>query len=243
MERQSTNYLVVHCSASPPGLDIGAAEIRQWHKVRGWSDIGYHFILRRDGRIEEGRPADEVGCHVKGHNSDTLALCLVGGVDQRQRPQNNFTDAQRASLRQLVGALSARYPQAKVIGHRDFPGVAKACPCFDAIGWARRSGFPATEPLRTANAAMLKAVKIETEDGDEADSEMSAAERLPRTSGAQWLTALGGFNGGGLGFGLFAGMDWIAIAVLCGFATAGGVAILIAMGNENRQKLWKRIVG
>lgn len=127
--------IVVHCSATPPNIDIGAAEIREWHQGRGWRDIGYHFVIRRDGTIERGRPLEQPGAHVARHNANSIGICMVGGVSKLQDPEPNYTDAQWAMLYAVVVALVLRHPNARVMGHRDFPGVAKACPCFDVMSW------------------------------------------------------------------------------------------------------------
>jgi N-acetylmuramoyl-L-alanine amidase len=143
MTRKSTNWLVLHCSATRAIQDIGAREITQWHLAQGWNTIGYHFVIRRNGRIEKGRPDDEIGAHVQGHNHDSIGICLVGGLNNRTfRPENNFTPQQWDSLKKLLTGLLRKYPKAKVLGHRDFPGVQKACPCFAAKTWAKRNGFP-----------------------------------------------------------------------------------------------------
>ncbi len=142
--RSSTKHIVLHCSATRAVLDVGVKEIRQWHKDRGWADIGYHFVIRRDGRVEKGRPRDEVGAHVANHNSNTVGVCLVGGVaNDSLTPEDNFTKAQWASLKVVVAELLKVYPKATILGHRDFPKVAKACPCFEAKAWAKKNGFPA----------------------------------------------------------------------------------------------------
>lgn len=144
MPRTKTNWIVVHCSATRPTQDIGVKEIRQWHKAKGWSDIGYHLVIRRGGRVEKGRPIDQIGAHVAGHNSDSVGVCMVGGIgDKTFAPESNFTKAQWASLNSVVADLVKKYPKAKVQGHRDFKGVAKACPCFDAKPWAKANAFPA----------------------------------------------------------------------------------------------------
>lgn len=145
MARAKTDYIVIHCSATRAVQDIGAKEIRAWHKAKGWADIGYHLVIRRDGRVEKGRPLDAIGSHVKGHNANSVGVCMVGGLanDAPWGPQNNFTAAQWTALKATVADLLKRYPKAKVLGHRDFPGVAKACPCFDAKPWAAKNGFPA----------------------------------------------------------------------------------------------------
>lgn len=142
MARKSTQFIVLHCSATRPQQDIGAKEIRQWHKAKGWVDIGYHFVIRRDGRVEKGRPVDAVGAHVAGFNSISLGICLVGGIGADSwKPENNFTKAQWSALKQLVTEMRVKYPTAKIVGHRDFPDVHKACPCFEAKAWAAENGF------------------------------------------------------------------------------------------------------
>lgn len=129
-------FLVVHCSATPPKVDVGVKEIDRWHRDRGFLKIGYHFVIRRDGTVEPGRELDERGAHVEDHNHESIGICMVGGVDAKMRPANNFTVQQFAALTVLLRKLKdTAYPDAVVQGHRDFPGVAKACPSFDVKGW------------------------------------------------------------------------------------------------------------
>jgi len=140
VDRKSTNWLVVHCSATPPTMNIGAKEIRRWHRERGWTDIGYHYVLRRNGTVETGRPEGTVGAHVENYNRNSIGICLVGGVDAKLNPEDNFTSAQYAALAELLRDLRQKYPQAEVCGHRDFPGVRKACPSFDVQKWIKETG-------------------------------------------------------------------------------------------------------
>lgn len=142
MARRSTKYIVIHASATRPVQDIGAKEIRVWHKSKGWSDIGYHLVIRRNGKVEKGRAIDVVGAHVKGYNSNSVGICMVGGIGDDFQPAANFTREQWASLKTVVSDLVKRYPDAGVLGHRDFPDVHKACPCFDAKVWAAKNNFP-----------------------------------------------------------------------------------------------------
>lgn len=125
--------IVVHCSDSPDNLDIGAREIHGWHvRDRGWTDIGYHYVVRRSGTVELGRyhngdsvlEGKEIGAHVKGQNSDALAICWVGRVKPRA--------AQMAALLKLVRALMAAHqvPLAKVYGHKEL-AEGKTCPNLD----------------------------------------------------------------------------------------------------------------
>ncbi|MDO8328871.1 MAG: N-acetylmuramoyl-L-alanine amidase [Fluviicoccus sp.] len=133
MER--VQYIAVHCSATRPTANIGAADIDTMHRARKFACIGYHYVIRRSGAVEKGRPERNAGAHVEGYNSKALGICLVGGIDCQGKAQNNFTPAQLDALRQLLAELKTRYPQAIVQGHRDFPNVAKDCPCFDVRAW------------------------------------------------------------------------------------------------------------
>lgn len=146
MKRARTDLIVVHCSATPPDMDIGADTIDRWHKARGWSSIGYHYVVRRNGVADVGRPHDETGAHCKGHNHNSVAVCWVGGVDNAGNPQDNRTIKQKYGLLGIIAMLRELYPQAVVVGHRnlskdvDGDGVVeewewvKACPSFDAMG-------------------------------------------------------------------------------------------------------------
>lgn len=127
--------IVVHCSATPPDRDVDAAEINRWHRAKGWRMIGYHYVIKRDGTIETGRPITEAGAHVRGHNSYTIGICLVGGVDSNDIPEENFTADQQHSLYRLVATLVDDFKITMCIGHRDIPGVNKACPSFDVMDW------------------------------------------------------------------------------------------------------------
>lgn len=128
---KSVDFLIVHASATSPDHDIGAQEIRRWHRERGWFDIGYHYVIRRDGVLETGRKDTRPGAHVRGFNHRSLGICLVGGVDKKQNPQDNYTDEQYETLGRILTELSQRHPDAEVLGHRDMPNVHKACPCFE----------------------------------------------------------------------------------------------------------------
>lgn len=147
MTIKSVRYLVVHCAATPPARDIGVKELRAMHLQRGFNDVGYHYVIRRDGRVEKGRADTVAGAHVSGFNSISLGVCLVGGVDAQGKAENNYTPAQREALEQLLLRLQASYPSAQILGHRDLSPDKngdgkispnewlKACPCFDVRAW------------------------------------------------------------------------------------------------------------
>lgn len=142
-KRSNTSWIVIHCSATRAVQDIGVREIRKWHQAQGWADVGYHFVVRRSGKVEKGRDVDLIGAHVQGHNHNSVAICMVGGIgDNSWRPTNNFTPQQWVALEKLVRSLTIRYPRARVLGHRDFAGVTKACPCFSAKAWAKKLKLP-----------------------------------------------------------------------------------------------------
>lgn len=142
-KRTKTDFIAVHCSATTEKMNIGAADIDKWHRQRGWACIGYHYVIRRDGTVEQGRDEAVIGAHVEGWNAASVGICMAGGVDANDvsKAVNNFTPAQFESLKKLLGELKTRYPKAKIQGHRDFPKVAKACPSFDVKAWAKTVGL------------------------------------------------------------------------------------------------------
>ena len=131
------DFLAVHCSATPEGKAFTAKDIDRWHREKGWRMIGYHYVIGLDGKVEKGRPDDMPGAHVEGYNSRSLGICLIGGCDAAMKPKNTFTPAQFKSLHDLLKTLHAKYPNAVIQGHRDFPKVAKACPSFSVKDWLK----------------------------------------------------------------------------------------------------------
>lgn len=126
-------YLVVHCSATPEGRNHTAKDIDAWHRQRGFDGIGYNYVIRLDGTIEEGRDVNKIPSHVKGYNKESIGICYIGGIDKNTlQPKDTRTSAQKEALKKLLVELKKLYPQAEILGHRDFPNVAKACPCFNA---------------------------------------------------------------------------------------------------------------
>lgn len=123
------NKIIIHCSATRLSQDIGAAEIDKWHKQQGWDGIGYHYVIRRNGRIENGRAIEKAGAHCKGHNANSIGICLVGGIDDNGKAENNFTERQFLSLDTLLTKLRGLYPIKTIAGHCRYTN--KACPCFD----------------------------------------------------------------------------------------------------------------
>ena len=127
--------IVIHCADTPWDMDIGAETIRKWHmEEREWSDIGYHYVIRRDGTVETGRPLVRDGAHAKGYNN-YIGICMVGGKAKDGRLACNFTSLQFEALADLVAILQDSHgiPNDKVIGHNEVSD--KACPTFDVRAW------------------------------------------------------------------------------------------------------------
>lgn len=121
--------LIVHCAATPEGKHFTVEDIRRWHKARGWSDIGYHYVVYLDGRVMLGRPIGQIGAHVAGHNTGTVGVCYVGGVSaDGSVAKDTRTAAQRASLLWLTENLVRIHRITKITGHNEY--AAKACPSF-----------------------------------------------------------------------------------------------------------------
>ena len=162
------DWIIIHCAATRLGHDdhVGAEQIRAWHLDRGWRDIGYNFVIRRDGTIEQGRSLAVAGAHTgdvlrergkRSWNQRGIGVCLVGGLDGdgRNTLTDPYTPAQWTTLSELVRRLMREHavPKANIAGHRDMqkrfgqsPGKSrKACPCFNAAAWAR-AGCPPAGP-------------------------------------------------------------------------------------------------
>lgn len=143
-ERKITE-IIIHCSATPDGRDYTVDDIRRWHRQRGYSDVGYHYIVYRNGILAQGRDVNIIGAHASGHNAHSIGICYIGGMNaENTRPEDTRTLRQKARLLSLLVDLRKLYPNARIIGHRDLSpdkngdGIIepsewmKACPSFDA---------------------------------------------------------------------------------------------------------------
>ncbi len=138
--RYPVTEIILHCADTRPDWMAGrpiiekVAEIRRWHvQERGWRDIGYHWVIDRDGAVAPGRPETEIGAHVEGHNRGTIGICLLGGYGAKADDpfEKNVTDAQGAALKRLIREIKGRTAIRKVSGHNDY--AAKACPGFRLV--------------------------------------------------------------------------------------------------------------
>lgn len=152
--RQITE-IIIHCAATRPEWMSGSrtnrkvAEIRKWHKARGWRDIGYHLVIDRDGTVADGRPISQTGAHVKGHNTGTIGVCLIGGYGAAadDRFEDHFTPEQDKALMVTISNLMAAYGDLKVSGHNEYAN--KGCPGFRVSNWLAED-VPDTTPTPPA---------------------------------------------------------------------------------------------
>ena len=128
--------IVIHCSDSPQGRGDDAATIHRWHLERDFSGIGYHFVVLEDGTRQSGRPVYWQGAHCQGHNSNSIAICLIG--------QGEYTEEQYGALTELLRELLVDHPQAWVVGHYELDR-RKGCPMFDVPQWLESRGFIQTK--------------------------------------------------------------------------------------------------
>ena len=124
------NKIILHCSATREGQDISTETIRGWHvNERGWSDIGYHFVVLLDGTVDKARPVERQGAHVRGKNKGSIGVCYIGGCDADMNPKDTRNEAQKKSLEELITYLMESYDDATLHGHNEFS--SKACPSFN----------------------------------------------------------------------------------------------------------------
>ena len=125
------NKIIIHCSATPEGRKTSADEIKSWHLERGFSDVGYHYIVHLDGSISYGRNVEKIGAHSRGQNKMSIGVCYIGGLDECLDPKDTRTPQQKESLLILLKTLKKLHSKAVIYGHRDFS--EKACPSFNAF--------------------------------------------------------------------------------------------------------------
>ena len=130
MPMRKIELLVIHCTASRPDQHISAEMLDKMHKARGWKGTGYHYYITRDGQLYRGRLEDEIGAHARHYNAHSIGICYEGGLDEKGRPADTRTPAQRQALIALLRSLKIDYPDAEIVGHCELEGVHKACPCF-----------------------------------------------------------------------------------------------------------------
>ena len=142
--RSKSDMIVIHCSATPADMDIGVEKIKHWHVVEnGWDDVGYHYVIKRDGTLETGRDESMVGSHARAVNGTSIGICLIGGSNKSGDWENNFLPEQFDTLEQLISTLQDKYDIKKIIGHYEVDDKKK-CPSFNVKEWLDNNGISNT---------------------------------------------------------------------------------------------------
>jgi N-acetylmuramoyl-L-alanine amidase len=213
------DMIVVHCTATRPEwqsdqtAEEKVAEVKKWHTDKGWSDIGYHYLIDRDGTIVDGRPVESAGAHAIKYNATSIGVAIFGGHGGTANDEfeENFTDAQDRSLRRLIAQLRMEFPNiTQIVGHNDLPNVNKACPTFRVNKWIAQDKTPPKEPRKSL-----------------AQSKTIQASQVTKIAGL--ATPLVGTLGG---------LDWQKLLILGGLS----IVILIGTGviDIERTKKWKQ---
>lgn len=139
---RTINEIIIHCSATPEGREVSVETIRKWHKRRGFSDIGYHYVIHLDGAVEKGRPIELPGAHCKGRNDNSIGVCYIGGTDNsfpKPRPKDTRTESQKSAMKNLVTSLMKQYglTAEQVHGHNEYAN--RDCPSFDVKAWKKEA--------------------------------------------------------------------------------------------------------
>lgn len=162
MANSPIKYIVLHYSATYADQDLDVDDIRKMHLARGFNDVGYHYVIKRDGTVQKGRPDHVVGAHVAGHNTGSLGICCIGGLERATGPNkgvDNRTQAQKDATVLLVNDLLKKHPKAQVVGHRDLG--ATQCPGFDVRTWwaSVKDGVPSGEADGSGPGDILSRLK------------------------------------------------------------------------------------
>ena len=133
------HYLTIHCAATPEGRNVSAEQICQWDQAK-FGQTSYHWVIELDGSTHRTLRDDQNGAHVGGANTGNIGICYVGGIDKNLNPKDTRTPAQKKAMLALVRTYMEHHPGLLVRGHRDWPGVKKACPSFDVDSWLAETG-------------------------------------------------------------------------------------------------------
>jgi N-acetylmuramoyl-L-alanine amidase len=135
MKKREVKYIVIHCTATQPETKIEAIQ-KYWREVKGWKDVpGYHYIIKGNGEVVKLLEETKNSYGVYAHNNECISISYIGGIDKTGKPKDTRTRAQENAMFDKIVELTEKYPKANVVGHRDFPGVNKACPSFDVKTW------------------------------------------------------------------------------------------------------------
>jgi N-acetylmuramoyl-L-alanine amidase len=133
-------YIVLHCTATHQNATVSGI-LRYWREDLKWKNPGYHYLISKDGEIHHIHDINKIANGVKGYNAESIHISYIGGIDNNNKPLDNRTPEQIKSQIRLIDLLKEQYPDAEILGHRDFPGVKKSCPSFDVRTWLKCIGY------------------------------------------------------------------------------------------------------
>ena len=139
-KRDITDTIVIHCTQTPPNMDVDVAKVTEWHTQRGFDTIGYHYLIKRDGTLQVGRDEDVVGAHAVAVNGTSIGIALVGGGTPEMGWEDNFKPIQFQTLKSIITKLKDKYNIEKIIGHYQVDDK-KECPSFDVPKWLEKNGM------------------------------------------------------------------------------------------------------
>lgn len=132
MSQRAINEIIIHCTATQANRTVTIDEINGWHIRRGFCYIGYHYVIHQSGSIERGRDEREIGAHCAGHNTFSIGIAYVGGIDSvTGKPSDTRTEKQRRAMERLIVDICSRHDIQSIVGHNFY--APKACPCFNAM--------------------------------------------------------------------------------------------------------------
>jgi N-acetyl-anhydromuramyl-L-alanine amidase AmpD len=124
------DLIIIHCSATKVTQDFSPEDLEACHKGRGFKTTGYHYYITKDGQLHQCRPEEMIGAHARRYNAHSIGICYEGGLDANGEPADTRTPAQKRTLVALLRSLKVDYPDARILGHCEFPRVHKRCPCY-----------------------------------------------------------------------------------------------------------------
>jgi N-acetylmuramoyl-L-alanine amidase len=134
---RTIKYIVLHCTATSQIATVQSI-LNYWSKIKKWKTPGYHFLIEPNGEFHDLVPIEKPSNAAKGYNQESIHISYIGGVDFENKPIDNRTPEQKGTQLELIRILKNKYPEAEILGHRDLPGVNKACPSFDVKSWFSR---------------------------------------------------------------------------------------------------------
>jgi N-acetylmuramoyl-L-alanine amidase len=132
------NYIVIHCTATQPTATVEAIR-NYWRDIMKWKSPGYHYLIEESGKVNILQLIEKLANGVAGHNQNSIHVSYIGGIDKLGKPKDTRSIEQKEAMLKIVKELKIKFPNAKILGHKDFQNVNKACPSFDVFAWVKEN--------------------------------------------------------------------------------------------------------